>query len=90
MWILSALECCPQVYRELCGGDERKTWAFNPLELPMFINALDCEASAVSKRIVIDGESRYYNNEMFSSLFHTSEDADRMFERSTGYDVWLR
>jgi hypothetical protein len=56
----------------------------------MFINALDCEASAVSKRIVIDGESRYYNNEMFSSLFHTSEDADRMFERSTGYDVWLR
>lgn len=78
-----------EVYRELCeGGGERQELVFRPDQMPDYIKSLDCDVCAVSKRIIINGESRFYNNEMFSSLFQTSEESDRMHDRATGYDVW--
>jgi hypothetical protein len=78
------------VCRELCEGGEKQTWAFSAEEVPMYIKAMDCEACAVSKRIVIQGECRFYHNEMFTTMFMSAEEAHRIYERATAFDVWLR
>lgn len=80
----------PEVYRELSEGEEITEPAFRPDHVPAYIKAFDCQACAVSKRIVINGESRFYNNEMFSSLFLSSDECDRLNDRTTEYDVWVR
>jgi len=80
----------PEVYNELCEGGDKQDMVFSSEDVPVYLKALDCEACAVSKRIVINGESKFYNNEMFSSLFLSSEDSDRIQDRATGCDVWMR
>jgi len=64
--------------------------SYPPSLPPSFDQALDCEAFAVSRRVLRQGESSYSCNEVFSSMFMKMSEAERTFERATGIDAWLR
>lgn len=88
--IEDVLNMDPVLYKELCEGQDKKTWTFNPCDLPIYIKALECEACAVSKIVQINGDCRFINNEVFSATFFASDAANHMYDRATLFDVWLR